>query len=43
MFCSGEQFEDVIGSMLSQKINASTEDFILGINYYREHDDFLDL
>ncbi|MBQ7955903.1 MAG: hypothetical protein IJ282_09140 [Lachnospiraceae bacterium] len=43
MFYSGEQFEDVIGHMLSQKMDASIEDFIAGINYYREHDDFLDL
>ena len=43
MFFSGEQFEDVIGHMLSQKTDASIEDFIAGINHYREHDDFLDL
>lgn len=43
MFYSGEQFEDVIGHMLSQKMDASIEDFIAGMNYYREHDDFLDL
>lgn len=43
MFYSGEQFEDVIGQMLSQKRDASIEEFISGINYYREHDDFLDL
>ncbi len=43
MFYSGEQFEDVISHMLSQKPDASIEDFISGINYYREHDDFLDI
>lgn len=43
MFYSGEQFEDVIGHMLSQKRDASIEDFLSGMNYYREHDDFLDL
>ncbi len=43
MFYSGEQFEDVIGHMLSQKMDASIENFISGMNYYREHDDFLDL
>lgn len=43
MFFSGEQFEDVIGHMLSQKVDASIEEFIAGINHYREHDDFLDL
>ena len=42
MFYSGEQFEDVIGNMLSQKMDSAIEDFISGINYYREHDDFLD-
>lgn len=43
MFYAGEQFEDVIGHMLSQKMDASIEDFISGVNYYREHDDFWDL
>ncbi len=43
MFYSGEQFEDVISNVLSQKMDASIEDFISGINYYREYDDFLDL
>ncbi len=43
MFFSGEQFEDVIGHMLSQKEDASIEEFVAGINHYREHDDFLDL
>ena len=43
MFYSGEQFEDVIGNMLSQKMDSAIEDFISGINYYREHDDFLDI
>lgn len=43
LFYSGEQFEDVIGNMLSQKMDSAIEDFISGINYYREHDDFLDI
>lgn len=43
MFYSGEQFEDVIGNMLSQKMDSVVEDFISGINYYREHDDYLDI
>lgn len=41
MFYSGEQFEDVISNMLSQKMDASIEEFISAINYYREHDDFI--
>ncbi len=41
---SGEQFEDVIGNVLSQKGAESTiNDFVLALNYYRENDDFLDL
>ncbi len=43
LFYSGEQFEDVIGHMLSQKMDSAIEDFISAINYYREHDDFLDI
>ena len=43
LFYSGEQFEDVIGHMLSQKMDSSIEDFLSGINHYREHDDFLDI
>lgn len=41
--CSGEQFEDVIGNALHQKDDPSMEEFIAGLNYYRDHDSFLDL
>ena len=41
LFYSGEQFEDVISNMLSQKLDASVEEFISAINYYREHDAFM--
>lgn len=38
---SGEQFEDVIGNVLSQKGAESTlNDFVLALNHYRENDDF---
>lgn len=41
MFYSGEQFEDVISNMLSHKMDASIEELIAAINYYREHDAFM--
>lgn len=43
LFYSGEQFEDVIGNILHQKSNASINEFIAGLNHYREYDDFLEL
>ena len=40
---SGEQFEDVIGNVLSQKGAESTlDDFVIALNHHREKDDFLD-
>lgn len=40
---SGEQFEDVIGNVLSQKgVESTLNDFVLALNYYRDNDDFLD-
>lgn len=42
-FYSGEQFEDVVHNVLFQKRQPSMEEFIKGLNYYMEHDSFLDL
>lgn len=39
---SGEQFADVIISVMEQKASASNQDFIDALNYYLENDDFLD-
>jgi hypothetical protein len=39
---SGEQFADVILSVIEQKPSASNQDFIDALNYYLENDDFLD-
>lgn len=39
---SGEQFADVIDSVMEQKPSATTKDFIKALNYYSEYDDFLD-
>lgn len=41
MFYHAEHFEDVISNALYQKRNASMDEFIAGLNYYREHDDFI--
>ena len=43
LFYSGEQFEDVIRSILNQKREATICEFMAGLNYYREHDDFLEI
>lgn len=42
MFYSGEQFEDVISNTLGQKFDATIEDFIFALNYYRDNDNFAD-
>lgn len=39
---SGEQFADVILSVIEQKPSASNQDFIDALNYYLENDVFLD-
>ncbi len=39
---SGEQFADVILSVIEQKPSASNQYFIDALNYYLENDDFLD-
>ncbi|MFW0767451.1 hypothetical protein ACN0IV_16635 [Trabulsiella odontotermitis] len=39
---SGEQFADVISSVSEQKPSATSEEYIRALNYYLEHDDFLD-
>lgn len=43
MFYSGEQFEDVISNTLSQKLDATIEEFIFALNHYRDNDDFADI
>lgn len=40
---SGQQFADVIDTVIEQKPSASIDDFIKALNYYSENDDFLDL
>ena len=40
---SGEQFTDVIISVMEQKTSASNKDYIDALNYYLDNDDFLDL
>ncbi|MGN0245557.1 MAG: hypothetical protein ACI4DK_06305 [Lachnospiraceae bacterium] len=42
MFYSGEQFEDVINNTLYQKSDATIEEFIFALNYYRDNDNFAD-
>ncbi|WP_340618796.1 DUF7716 domain-containing protein [Xenorhabdus entomophaga] len=39
---SGQQFADVIDTVLAQKPSATLDDFVAALNYYTEHDDFLD-
>ena len=41
LFFYGQQFEDVLTSALSEKKNASVEDFIAGLNYYLNNDAFI--
>lgn len=43
LFYLGEHFEDVIHNVLFQRNKPSMEEFIKGLNYYREHDSFIDL
>ncbi|WP_127960499.1 DUF7716 domain-containing protein [Serratia microhaemolytica] len=39
---SGQQFVDVIDSVLEQKPSASLDEFVRALNYYSVNDDFLD-
>lgn len=43
LFYYGEQFEDVLRNILYQKRDASINEFIEGLNHYREYDTFLEL
>lgn len=43
LFYSGEHFEDVVHHVLSHKNKPSMEECIKALNYYREHDAFLNL
>ncbi len=38
----GQQFEDVISSVLDQKKNPTVGEFVSALNYYTENDAFLD-
>ncbi|MGA3698056.1 DUF7716 domain-containing protein [Enterobacteriaceae bacterium TYF_5] len=40
---SGQQFADVIDLALEQKPSATLDDLVNALNYYSEHDDFMDL
>ena len=40
---SGQQFADVIDTVIEQKPSASIDDFVKALNYYSVNDDFLDL
>jgi hypothetical protein len=40
---SGQQFEDVVLHIAETKPAASIEDYVRALDYYLEHDDFLDL
>ncbi|RUT71309.1 hypothetical protein D0817_05385 [Flavobacterium cupreum] len=39
---SGEQFADVVDSVLEQNQSASLDEFVKALNYYSANDDFLD-
>jgi len=39
---SGQQFSDVISLVFEQKPDASFEDCARALNYYQDHDEFLD-
>ncbi|ADU69799.1 hypothetical protein [Pantoea sp. At-9b] len=43
LFFYGEQFEDVLRNILSQKSNPVIDDFIAGLNYYLKNDAFITL
>lgn len=43
LFFYGEQFEDVLMNILHQKKNATTDDFISGLNHYMNNDEFITL
>ena len=43
LFYLGEQCEDVISNTLSQKLDATIDEFIFALNYYRDNDDFADV
>jgi len=40
---SGQQFVDVVTLLAGQKPDASYEDFLEALNYYQEHDEFIEL
>lgn len=42
LFYYGQEFEDVLINVSSQKDSASINDYIEGLNYYMNHDTFMD-
>ncbi|WXS22911.1 hypothetical protein WI215_11725 [Salmonella enterica subsp. enterica serovar Infantis] len=42
LFFYGDQFLDVLRNISTQKENPSMEDFIAGLNFYLENDNFID-
>ncbi|WNI65308.1 hypothetical protein RIK65_16220 [Enterobacter asburiae] len=43
LFFYGDQFLDVLRNITVQRENPSIEDFIAGLNFYLENDNFIDL
>ncbi|WXT26502.1 hypothetical protein WI225_15460 [Salmonella enterica subsp. enterica serovar Infantis] len=43
LFFYGDQFLDVLRNISTQKENPSMEDFIAGLNFYLENDNFINL
>ena len=43
LFFYGDQFLDAVRNISFQKENPSTEDFIVGLNFYLENDNYIDL
>ncbi|OFM86097.1 hypothetical protein HMPREF2660_06150 [Weeksella sp. HMSC059D05] len=39
---SGQQFADVIGNVSEQKATATLSDYVAALNYYNQHDTFMD-
>lgn len=39
----GQQFNDVLNNILDQKATANLDELVSALNYYLEHDDFIDI
>ncbi|HFC6394238.1 hypothetical protein [Neisseria bacilliformis] len=42
LFYYGQQFADAVANTLHQKSGATTEDILLNLDYYAQHDTYLD-